>query len=254
MREQSGKVAVVTGSTRGIGRAIAQALAGLGVRVVVSGRRQEECDRVAAQLPASPASGEPAAIGIACDVRHYAPCERLIEGAVARMGRLDILINNAGIGAFAPVADMEPATWDAVIQTNLNSLFYCTHAAMPHLRAAGDAWVINIGSLAGKNAFPNGTAYNASKFGLIGFSEALMQEVRYEGIRVSYIMPGSVATEFNNRRPDDGDDWRIHPEDVARAVVDVLSYPSRSLTSRIELRPSRPRKGERARTRSGERT
>jgi short-subunit dehydrogenase len=119
-------------------------------------------------------------------------------------------------------------------------MFYCTREAIPHLRQSGDGWIINIGSLAGKNAFPNGAAYNASKFGLIGFSEALMQEVRHDGIRVSYIMPGSVATGFSGRDPGPDDDWRIAPEDVAQVVMDLLAFPTRSLPSRVELRPSRP--------------
>jgi len=164
----------------------------------------------------------------------------MVSEAVAEFGRLDILVNNAGIGAFEAVEDMAVETWDAVIETNLSGVFYCTHEAMPHLKSANGGWVINIGSLAGKNAFPRGSAYNASKFGLIGFSEALMQEVRYDDVRVSYIMPGSVATEFGGRNADEGADWRIASEDVARAVMDVLSYPGRSLTSRIELRPSKP--------------
>jgi NAD(P)-dependent dehydrogenase (short-subunit alcohol dehydrogenase family) len=166
----------------------------------------------------------------------------MVQQTVSTFGRLDILVNNAGIGAFEPVADMAPTTWDAVVETNLNGVFYCTHEAMPYLKSANGGWVINICSLAGKNAFPHGAAYNASKFGLIGFSEALMQEVRYDDIRVSYIMPGSVATEFGGRNESEGADWRIASEDVARAVMDVLSYPGRSLASRIELRPSKPPK------------
>jgi len=241
MTQLNGRVAIVTGATKGIGRAIAESLVDAGVSVCVSARTQADVTRVAAALAARrPGGTRPAAAGVACDVRDAVSCEGLVEATVQQLGRLDILINNAGIGAFAPLAEMTIETWDAVIQTNLNSLFYCTHAAMPHLCAAGDAWVINIGSLAGKNAFPNGTAYNASKFGLIGFSEALMQEVRYDGIRVAYIMPGSVATEFMGSTPGPQDDWRIQPEDVARAVLDVLTFPSRSLPSRIELRPSRP--------------
>jgi NAD(P)-dependent dehydrogenase (short-subunit alcohol dehydrogenase family) len=236
--ELKGKVAVVTGSTRGIGRAIVESLVAAGASAVVSSRTAEECTRVAAELGGR--AGDAKVAGIPCDVRSWDACRSLIAATVTAMGRIDILINNAGIGAFASVAEMEPGTWDAVIETNLNSLFYCTHAALPHLRDAGDAFVINIGSLAGKNAFANGAAYNASKFGLIGFSEALMQEVRYDGIRVAYIMPGSVATEFNQRTPGTDDAWRIQPEDVARSVIDVLSYPARSLASRIELRPSQP--------------
>jgi 3-oxoacyl-[acyl-carrier protein] reductase len=234
-----GRIAIVTGGNRGIGRAIAESMVGAGMRVAIASRLADHSRKAAAELCL--ASGrEDAAIGIGCDVRIYEDCARLVREAATAFGRIDVLINNAGIGAFAPVEQMDVATWTAVIETNLSGVFHCTHEAIPHLRATGDGWIINIGSLAGKNAFPNGAAYNASKFGLIGFSEALMQEVRHDGIRVSYVMPGSVATEFNNRTPGSGDDWRIAPEDVAQVVMDLLAFPTRSLPSRVELRPSKP--------------
>jgi len=240
MTELKGATALVTGSSRGIGRAIAAALIDAGVKVAITARTGVDVNRARTELAARAAADDVSAVGIVGDVRRHADCKRMVEETVAAFGGLDILINNAGIGAFETVADMTPEIWDSVIQTNLNGVFYCTHEALPHLKKSGNGWIINIGSLAGKNAFPRGGAYNASKFGLIGFSEALMQEVRYDDIRVSYIMPGSVATEFMGRTSDEGSDWRIAPEDVARAVTDVLSYPGRSLTSRIELRPSRP--------------
>jgi NAD(P)-dependent dehydrogenase (short-subunit alcohol dehydrogenase family) len=233
----TGKTALVTGGSKGIGRAVAHSLAAEGARVMI-------CSRDAGALAQTAGDIERATGGrvetIAADLSRHSEVGRVANDAVTRLGRLDILVNNAGIGAFGPVAEMTPEIWDAVIETNLNSLFYCTHAALPHLRKTGDAFIVNIGSLAGKNPFANGAAYNASKFGLIGFSEALMQEVRYDGIRVAYIMPGSVATEFNQHHPGLDDAWRIQPEDVARAVLDTLSYPARSLTSRIEMRPSQP--------------
>jgi NAD(P)-dependent dehydrogenase (short-subunit alcohol dehydrogenase family) len=234
------RVALVTGASRGIGRAVAQAVVGAGGRVVISARTASDVDAAVRALNAATNGSRKVAAGVTGDVRRHEDCRRMVEEAVSEFGRLDILVNNAGIGAFEPVAEMAPATWDAVIETNLSGVFYCTHEAMPHLKAAEGGWVINIGSLAGKNAFPGGSAYNASKFGLIGFTEALMQEVRYDDIRVSCIMPGSVATEFGGRDDSEGADWRIAAEDVARAVLDVLSYPGRSLTSRIELRPSKP--------------
>ena len=237
MAEPGGKVGIVTGATRGIGRAIAEALADAGVHVAVTSRNQADCEAAAAAITERTGTR---ALGVACDVRDAASCARLIERAVDEFGRLDILINNAGIGAFAPVAEMSVETWDAVIGTNLDGLFYCTHAALPHLKRAGESWVINIGSLAGKNAFPNGAADNASKFGLIGFSEALMQEVRYDGVRVSYIMPGSVATEFSHPSGSTDGDWRVQPEDIAQIVMDLLAMPARTLPSRVEVRPSRP--------------
>jgi NAD(P)-dependent dehydrogenase (short-subunit alcohol dehydrogenase family) len=232
MLDLNGKVAIVTGATRGIGRAIAEALVNAGASVTVSARTAKDIDALAAKMGKS-------ALGISADVGRYEDCNNLIARTVERFGRLDILINNAGIGGFKPVAEMEPAQWRTVIDTNLNSLFYCSHEAIPHLRKAGDGWIINIGSLAGKNAFPGGSAYNASKFGLIGFSEALMQELRYDDIRVSYIMPGSVNTEFEGSRTRGGD-WMIQPEDIAQIVTDLLRFPERTLPSRIEVRPSRP--------------
>ena len=234
MPDLGGRAAIVTGGSKGIGRAIAQALAGAGCNVTVAARTAADVQRAAAELgQAGPGKvrGQPA------DVGRYDDCRRLVADAVAAFGRLDILVNNAGTGIFGPVAEMSPEDWDRTIATNLNGLFYCSHEALPHLRQAGAGWIINIGSLAGKNAFPGGAAYNASKFGVIGFSEALMQEVRYEGVRVSYVMPGSVATEFG---PGGQEDWKIQPEDVAQIVLDLLAFPERTLPSRVEVRPSRP--------------
>jgi len=233
MVDLEGRVAIVTGSTRGIGHAIAEALWRAGGSVVVSGRDTAQAEAVAA-------GWSPRAIGIGCDVREPADCERLVGRAVAHFGGLDILVNNAGIGAFAPVLEMSPGTWRDVIGTNLDGVFYCTHAALPALIERGDSWIINIGSLGGKNAFPNGAAYNASKFGLIGFSEALMQEVRHDGVRVSYIMPGSVATDFTHPSGAGTEDWKVQPEDIAQLVLELLAMPGRTLPSRIEVRPSRP--------------
>lgn len=226
------RVAVVTGGTRGIGRAIAEALHGAGVRVVVGARTASDVRETEEAL------GE-GARGVVCDVREEADCRGLVEAAVETFGGLDILVNNAGVGIFERVDAMTPEQWRTVLHTNLDGVFYCSHAAIPHLKDRGEAWIINIGSLAGKNAFPRGAAYNASKFGLIGFSEALMQEVRHDGIRVSYIMPGSVASDFAH--PTDGsDDWKIQPEDIARIVMDLVAFPGRTLPSRVEVRPSRP--------------
>ena len=233
----TGKTAVVTGATRGIGRAIAEALAARGCNVAIAARHEQDCRAAADQITQQ---GGGQAIGIATDVRRHEDCERLIAQAVSHFGGLQILINNAGIGGFGPVEKMDVAHWDRVIATNLNSLFYCSHAALPHLKRAG-GWIINIGSLAGKNAFPGGAAYNASKFGLIGFSEALMQEVRHDDVRVSYIMPGSVATDFEGSGNGSAD-WMIQPQDIAQIVIDLLETPARTLPSRVEVRPSKPPK------------
>jgi NAD(P)-dependent dehydrogenase (short-subunit alcohol dehydrogenase family) len=235
MLDLSERVAVVTGGTRGIGLATAKMLAHARSAVVVAARSARDVERVADELG-------PRALGVACDVRRVDQCERLMARTLERFGRLDILINNAGLGVFAPVEAMSLDDWHRQIETNLDGVFYCCRAALPHLKQAG-GWIINIGSLAGKNAFAGGAAYNASKFGLLGFSEALMLEVRHDGVRVSCVMPGSVATEFSGDAAAGGD-WKLHVEDVAQVVSDLLAFPGRALPSRIEIRPSRPPKKE----------
>jgi NAD(P)-dependent dehydrogenase (short-subunit alcohol dehydrogenase family) len=226
------QVAIVTGGNRGIGRGIAEALAREGAKLVLTARKQTDADAAAAEIGAG-------SIGLACDVRDFAQVQALFRGAAERMGGLDILVNNAGIGLFGPVADMAPEDWRAVIETNLNGVFYCCHEAIPLMRRRGGGYVFNVSSLAGRNAFPNGAAYNASKFGLNGFSEALMQEVRYDGIRVSYLMPGSVATEFG-RGSAQKSGWALTPADVGEVVIDLLRSPKHALYSRVEMRPSQP--------------
>lgn len=236
------RVAIVTGGTMGIGLAIAEHLADRGASVVV-GARSPGPLRDAERALSAPRDGTLRTgnvLAVQCDVRSNSDCERLVAHTIEAFGRLDVLVNNAAIGGYTNVADMSVDHWDAVIQTNLNSLFYCSHAAIPHLRRAGDAWIINIGSLAGKNAFPGGAAYNASKFGMLGFSEALMQEVRHDGIRVTCIMPGSVATQFNTGASRGEAAWKIQPQDIAQIVLDLLDTPERTLPSRIEIRPTRP--------------
>ncbi len=235
----NGTVAVVTGSTKGIGRAIAEALLEAGAKVVISSRTPEEVEQAAEELSGS-APGR--AIGIPCDVRDPDACRRLIEGAVEAFGGLDVLVNNAGLGRFAPIQTMDPADWDLVIRTNLDGVFNCTHVSVPHLIERGGGWILNIGSLAGKNPFPGGVAYNASKFGLLGMSEAMMLDLRHEGIRVSCIMPGSVNTHFSGGDPDPAADWKLTADDIAQVVTDLLAFPGRALPSRIEIRPSRPPK------------
>ena len=175
------------------------------------------------------------------DVASEQDAARLINQAVERFGGLDILINNAGIGRFASIAEMSTEMWNEVISTNVTGVFFCTRAALPHLKQRGGGYIINISSLASKNAFAGGGAYCASKAALNSFTETLMLETRHDNIRVSDVLPGSVQTEFNNNTTI-GADWKLSPDDVARAVVDLLEHPSRSLPSRVELRPSRPPK------------
>jgi NAD(P)-dependent dehydrogenase (short-subunit alcohol dehydrogenase family) len=178
------------------------------------------------------------------DVRRYDDCRRLIRAAAERFGGLDILVNNAGIGVFKPVDQLTAEEWDETIATNLSGVFYCSREAIPLLRQRGGGYIFNISSLAGVNPFAGGSAYNASKFGLNGFSEAMMQDVRYDGIRVSYIMPGSVDTDFGaapGSKPASREaGWKLTGEDIAKAVVDLYKFPRTALASRIEMRPSQP--------------
>ena len=226
-------VAVVTGGSRGIGLAIVKALSARGARVVLTGRDQKQLDAARSISPDS-------VLPVRADVTNPQDASRAIDAAVQAFGGLDVLVNNAGVGQFAPVADMSIEQWREVIDTNLSGVFYCSRAAIPHLRRRGGGWIINISSLAGKNPFVGGAAYCASKAGLNAFSEALMQEVRYDDIRVSYIMPGSVATGFSGRGASGEADWKLAPQDVAQVVVDLIAHPSRSLPSRVELRPAKP--------------
>jgi NAD(P)-dependent dehydrogenase (short-subunit alcohol dehydrogenase family) len=239
VRELKGQAAIVTGGTRGIGLAIARALVANGVDVGVCGRKDDDAERAASELVAL---GPGRAVGVGCDVADYDSVTSLVARTVEAFGRLDVLVNNAGIGAFAPVPDMDPAEFRRVIETNLIGAFNCCHAAIPALREAGGGYIVNISSLAGRNPLAGGGAYNASKFGLNGFSEALMLDVRHDNIRVSYVMPGSVATEFNGNDPSAGEDWKLSGDDIAEVVLDLLRFDERALASRVEIRPSRPPK------------
>jgi NAD(P)-dependent dehydrogenase (short-subunit alcohol dehydrogenase family) len=232
----NGKVALVTGGSRGIGFAIAQALIGEQASVVVTGTNESRLNGAREKLGS-------AATAIRMDVRDYGSVEAGMKTAVDRFGGLDILVNNAGIGMFKPVADTSPEEWNDVIGTNLTGVFHCSRAALPHMRARGGGWIINVSSLAATNPFADGAAYCASKSGLNAFSEALMQEVRHDGIRVACVMPGSVRTGFGGRAPGN-DEWKLAPDDVAQVVSDLLRHPVRSLPSRVEIRPAQPpRKG-----------
>jgi len=239
MHTLSGKVAVVTGGSRGIGLAIAHALVGEGVKVTVTGRSEAH---LSAARPRIEGAGHGAVETLQADVRRFDDMRRVVDATVARFGGLDILINNAGVGVFAGVAAMTPEQWSEVIDTNLTGVFNATRAALPHMQRGGGGFIINISSLAGKNPFADGAAYCASKAGLNAFSEALMQEVRYDNIRVSYVLPGSVSTAFSSGDAAKGADWKIAPEEVADVVLNLLRHDPRSLPSRVELRPSKPRK------------
>jgi 3-oxoacyl-[acyl-carrier protein] reductase len=237
MAEFTGKVAVITGSTRGIGRAVAEAIVKGGGKAVVSSRRAEAVEETVQAL-AGAGPGE--VMGKVCDVRDAKACEALVSAAVDRFGGVDILVNNAGLGRFATIQEMDRESWDVQIRTNLDGVFHCSKAAVPHLQERGGGWIFNIGSLAGRNAFSGGVAYNASKWGLLGMTEAMMLDLRHEGIRVSCIMPGSVNTHFFEDGPDPDDDWKLQAQDIARVITDLLAFPDRALPSKVEIRPSQP--------------
>ena len=231
----AGKVAIVTGSTKGIGLAIAERLHSAGAAVVVSARTKPDVESVAKRL------GAPA-IGIPCDVGDPAACQRLVDETVRRLGRLDILVNNAGFGIFKSITELSVEEWRRQIDVNLGGVFYCSKAAMPHLMATGDGFVVNIGSLAGRNFFAGGTGYNAAKAGVVGMTEAMMLDVRNDDVRVSVVMPGTVNTHFSGT-PATERSWPLEAEDVALAVLQLLAYPTGAHVSRLAMRPSQPRKG-----------
>jgi NAD(P)-dependent dehydrogenase (short-subunit alcohol dehydrogenase family) len=236
--DYEGKTAIVTGGTKGIGRAVAEALAAEGLNVCVGARKLDEVRQAVRELEGTGAK----ASGAACDVRVYEEVEALVAHAVEEFGGVDVLVNNAGIGLFKPVEETTPEEFRAVLETNLFGVFHGCRAATPEMKRRGGGYIVNISSLAGANPHPKMATYNASKFALNGFSEALMQEVRHDRIKVSYVMPGSVNTEFGGGTVSEERAWQLQPEDVARAVVDLLRHDERSLPSRVELRPSMPPK------------
>ncbi|HEX5106959.1 MAG TPA: SDR family oxidoreductase [Vicinamibacterales bacterium] len=236
----NGKTALITGGSRGIGFATARALVKQGANVAVTATHEDAAITAGSELAGSDAAAR--VFGLKADVRSYTDVEASVSRVVERFGGLDILVNNAGVGAFSPVADMQIADWQKVIDTNITGVFHCCRAALPHLRRRG-GWIINISSLASKNPFPNAAAYCASKAALNAFSEALMQEVRYDGVRVAYILPGSVNTGFGGLA-NTKSEWALMPDDVAEVVADLVGHHSRSLPSRVEIRPAQPpRKG-----------
>lgn len=234
MSSLKGKVAVVTGGNRGIGRGISEALAQAGMLVALTARDAKAASAAATEV----GSG---ARGYACDVRRQEQVAALFTAVEKELGGVDVLVNNAGIGVFAKVAEMSLDDWHAVIETNVNGVFYCTREAIPRMKRRGGGYVFNVSSLAGRNAFPGAAAYCASKHAVNGFSEALFQEVRDDGIRVTYLMPGSVATEFG-RGSAAKQGWALQPEDVGEMVVNLLRTNPRAMHSRVEMRPSRPQK------------
>ena len=232
------KIAVITGGTKGIGYAIAEALLKVGAKVFICARNKSELKRALEKLSAlGKVEGE------VCDVRSEDQVRQMLEECVRVFGGVDILVNNAGIGIIGKTVEaMSAAEFEQTLQTNLFGVFYACHHAIPLLKKRGGGYIINISSLAGQNAHPKMAAYNASKFGLNGFTEALMQEVRQDNIKVSAICPGSVNTYFGGDKPSAEQAWQLQPEDIAQTVLDLLKMESRALPSKIEMRPSKPPK------------
>lgn len=233
------RIAIVTGGSRGIGRGVAEALLGEGWRVRFCGRTPEHVETAQRELSAK--FGE-AVSGAAVDARRQEEVDRFVAGVLERDGRIDCLVNNAGLGTFAPVDELTGEQWREVIETNLSGYFYFLHAVAPAMKRQGEGWIFNVASLAAKNPFANGAAYNASKFGVIGLSEAAMLDLRQFGVRVAAILPGSVATDFSHPSGKQDQSWRLQPADIASMILHLLTYPPHALPSLVEMRPARPPK------------
>ncbi len=235
MKELQGKTALITGGSIGIGYGIAEALLKEGMQVVITGRTKEKLQEAWEKLQMI----SPSIAYFVADVRNLAAQNDSVSFTCDKFGSLDVLIANAGVGHFAPIDQLSPDQWHDTIDINLTGVFNTVKAALVKLEES-KGYIITIASLAGTNFFTAGTAYNASKFGLVGFTQALMLDVRKKGIKVTTIMPGSVATHFNDRVPSEADAWKIQPEDIGQMVVDLLKMPARTLPSKVEVRPSIP--------------
>ena len=234
MRDVKNKVALITGGTKGIGYGIAASMLKEGMKVAITGRTYEGVAKAEGELTKH---GE--VLGLVSDVRDLASLEKAVKTILGKWSQLDVLIANAGVGHFAPITEMSSEQWQETIDINLTGVFNSSKACIPALKES-KGYIITIASLAGTNFFANGAAYNASKFGLVGFTQAMMLDLRHEGINVSTIMPGSVATYFNNHVPNDHDGWKIQIEDLGQMTVDLLKLDPRTLPSKIEVRPSQP--------------
>ncbi|MEO0777213.1 MAG: SDR family oxidoreductase [Bacteroidota bacterium] len=236
MQNLNDKTALITGGSKGIGYGIAEAFLAEGMKVAITSRSTEAAQTAAQSLDPDQ-SGR--VLPIAADVRNYASQQAAIQQVLSTWGQLDVVIANAGVGHFASIEELSPEQWQETIDTNLTGVFYSTKASIDALKAS-QGYLITIASLAGTNFFARGSAYNASKFGLVGFTQAAMLDLRQYGIKTSTIMPGSVATYFNNHVPNDADAWKIQPEDLGQLCVDLLKMPARTLPSKVEVRPSMP--------------
>ena len=237
MSQLDNKVAYITGGSKGIGLGIAKALTGLGMKVVISSRHLQEAQKAASSL----SNDKSKVLALESDVSSMASEKEAVEKVIDKFGQLDVLIANAGVGHFASIEDLTEEDWKSMIDTNLTGVFHSVKASVEELKKS-KGYIITIASLAGTNFFEKGAAYNASKFGLVGFSQAIMLDLRKHDIKVSTIMPGSVATHFDNHTPSDADSWKIQPEDIGQIVADLLQMPARTLPSKVEVRPSKPSK------------
>ncbi|EAQ40219.1 SDR family oxidoreductase [Dokdonia sp. MED134] len=235
MEDLKDKVALITGGTKGIGRGIAEALLHQGMKVAITGRDEKSTKEAATELT----ENDNYILGVAADVRDYDSQQAAVKATLDKFGKIDVLIANAGLGHFENITDMTPQQWNETIDTNLTGVFYSVKASLEAIKES-KGYMITISSLAGTNFFEKGTAYNASKFGLTGFSQALMMDVRQDDVKVTTIMPGSVSSHFGGRTPDEGTDWRIQPEDLGQLTVDLLKMHPRTLPSKVEVRPAKP--------------
>lgn len=231
------KVAFITGGSKGIGLGIAEALVAEGTKVILTSRSLADAKSVAQRLNTN--KTEQLAVGVEADVRDFKAVEDAVRKGLEEFGQIDYVIANAGLGHFASIEEMTHAQWHEVIDTNLTGVFNTVKATIEALTES-KGYFISISSLAGTNFFAKGAAYNASKFGVTGFTQAIMLDLRNKGIKVSTIMPGSVATHFNGNEPDANDAWKIQPEDIGEIVVDMFKLNPRTLPSKIEVRPSQP--------------
>ena len=238
MNDLGKKCALITGGTKGIGYGIAEALLKEGINVAITGRNKETAEEAAKNLN-SQGNDRAQAIGLEADVRDYESQQKAVQKAIETFGKIDIVIANAGLGHFGSVEDLTIEQWKETIDTNLSGPFYSLKASIEQLKK-NKGYFISISSLAGTNFFQGGSAYNASKFGLTGFSQAAMLDLREYGIKISTIMPGSVSTHFNGNEPDADDAWKIQKEDMGKLVVDLLKMNPRTLPSKIEVRPTMP--------------
>ncbi len=237
MNNLTNKVAYITGGSKGIGYGIAKTLLDNGMKVAITSRTLGAAQHAAASLGNDPSK----VLALESDVSSLASETNAIQATVAHFGQMDVLVANAGIGHFANIESLTEQEWKDTIETNLTGVFNSVKASLDSLKQS-KGYIITIASLAGANFFENGAAYNASKFGLVGFSQAIMLDLRNYGIKVSTIMPGSVATHFDNHIPTDADAWKIQPEDIGELVADLLKMNPRTLPSKIEVRPSIPGK------------